>query len=60
MSYKVGQRVTFNGHKAVVTSDTPSGYDVASATEATGGKCRAMHLNVNAETLSEGWPEEEE
>lgn len=60
MSYSVGDKVTYKDQKAVVTSVTPSGFDVASTTEQLGGKCRQIHFNVNAGLLEDGWPEAEE
>lgn len=59
MSHQEGDLVEFDGNDAVVTSAHDGGYDVAVATEQTGGRCRQMHLSVSENRLSDREEEEE-
>lgn len=60
MSHQQGDLVEYDGNDAVVTHAESGSYDVAVASDATGGRCRRMHLNVDGEQLSDRSESEEE
>lgn len=51
MALETGDKIRYKDGDAVITSVHDNGFDVAAATERTGGRCRVMHLDVQEEEI---------